>query len=96
MKKRFHKETLFEGYFAACWEYSYLTKKPEYSGRGAVHNRRREWFRKYVEHNLERSSEAELPIISLDDLIPRQVFEKLLQDPNTKFRFKIVIEVKEI
>jgi len=96
MKKHFYKETLFEGYFAACWEYSYLTKNPEYSRRGNAHNRRREWFHKYIEHNLEKSFEAEPLIISLDDMIPRQVFEKLLQNPNTKFRFNIVMEVKEI
>lgn len=95
-EKMHRKETVFEGYYSACWECSYLVKAPEYSNKGKVWNHKRRWFREYLKRILEEKPEAEPCTISLDDLIPRKVFEELLQNPNTKFRFKVVVEAKEI
>lgn len=92
----YRKETVFEGYYSACWECSYLVKAPEYSQKGKVWNHKRKWFREYLEHILGEKPEAEVHTISLDDLIPIEVFAKLLQDPNTKFRFKVVLEAEEL
>lgn len=34
--------------------------------------------------------------ISVDELMPKQVYRKLLTNPNTRFRFKFVVEVEEV
>lgn len=84
----FRKETVFEGYFAARWETSYLSKEFDIP-RGL-----KEWFSEYLQSLLEEKSSPR--IVSFDDILPKQVYKKVLENPRTKFRFKIVVEVEEV
>jgi len=88
----FRKETVFEGYFAAYYESSFLAKEPEYSREGKAWDRTRAWFREYLENLL--TSKPSKYVIGFDDILPKQVYEKLLNNPNTKFHFRIVVEAE--
>ena len=95
---KFRKVTVFEGFYDACWETSYLTKEPECKQKGRIQDYRRRWFREYLQDLVKRKKEPEEEriLVSLDDILPTQVFEELLQDPKTKFRFNINVEVEQI
>jgi hypothetical protein len=56
----------------------------------------RGWFEDYIKSLLERAEVKEPQIISLEDLIPVEVYRRVLQNPKTKFRFRIVVETQEI
>ena len=56
----------------------------------------KEWFEDYIKSLLERPEDKEPQIISLEDLIPVEVYRRVLQNPKTKFRFRIVVEAQEI
>lgn len=84
----FHKEITFEGYFGSCWETSYLSKTYEFSKRCE------KWFKNVLKSLIEmESSESHL---FFDDLIPKEIYKRILEEPKTKFHFKITVEVKEI
>jgi hypothetical protein len=70
-------------------------KKPEYAGRSHTVGRMRESFLEHLKQNLEEPNDQSF-IVSLDDLIPKQVYRKLLENPNAKFRFKFVVEAEEV
>jgi len=92
----FRKETVFEGYFVSFYETSYLSKEPEFVGPGWSWERMRRWFREYLKQKLQEKPEKEPVIISLEDMMPRQVFEKLLKNPDAKFHFKILVKAEEL
>jgi hypothetical protein len=56
----------------------------------------KKWFEDYIKSLLERPEDKEPQIISLEDLIPVEVYRRILQNPKTKFRFRIVVEAQEI
>jgi hypothetical protein len=56
----------------------------------------REWFEDYIKSLLEGREKKEPPTISLEDVIPVEVYRRVLQNPKAKFRFKIVVEAQEI
>ncbi len=93
---RFSKDTVFEGYYTACREYSAIEKEPDYMGRSWAKKHMRKWFLEYLEHTLKDAADQERYSISLDDLIPKQVFKRLLTSPNQKFRFRFAVEAEEI
>jgi hypothetical protein len=43
-----------------------------------------------------KEPDKESSIVNLDDLIPKEVYRKLLRNPNKRFRFKFVVEVEEV
>lgn len=90
------KETVFEGYYSTCWECSFLMRDPDYRGEGYVYDQKRKWLRESIESYLKETPEPKPYIIGLDDLLPRQIFKRLLENPNKKFRFKIIAETEEI
>jgi len=85
----YRKETIFEGYFCSCWETSYLSKHYEIS------KRTEEWFKQHLKELIENSRQPK-EFIFFDDIIPKQVYKKLLKNPKTKFQFEIIVEAKEI
>lgn len=89
------KETIFEGYYTAYYECSWLEKKPQYARRGITYERLRKFFMDRLELNL-KEPDKESSIVNLDDLIPKEVYRKLLRNPNKRFRFKFVVEVEEV
>lgn len=91
----YRKETVFEGYFFADHETAYISTEPEYSYKGKGWNYMRRWFRDYLKHLCEKRLDEESTLVSFEDLMPRQVYEKLLKNLNTRFRFKIVVEAIE-
>jgi hypothetical protein len=94
----FRKETVFEGYIVPHYEALLLEGEPplyldpEFLG----YRNMREWFEDYIKSLLERAEVKEPQIISLEDLIPVEVYRRVLQNPKTKFRFRIVVEAQEI
>jgi hypothetical protein len=48
-----------------------------------------------VRRRAERAEE-EPDIIYFSDIIPTQVFRQLSKEPNTKLRFKIVVEAEQV
>lgn len=85
--KVFRKEVSFEGYFNSCWETSYLSKRYE------IPEKMQEWFKNYLIHLIEEKPSESL--LFFEDIIPKEVYRKLLRNAKTKFRFKITVEVRE-
>jgi len=50
------------------------------------------WFEDCIKSLLEGMGDKEPQIISLEDLIPVEVYRRVLQNAKTKFRFRIVVE----
>jgi len=48
-----------------------------------------------LELNL-KEPEEESSIVELDGLLPKEVYRKLLRNPNKRFRFKFIVEVEEV
>jgi hypothetical protein len=94
----FRKETIFEGYIVPRYEALLLEREPphyldpEFLG----YRHMREWFEGYIKSLLERAEVKEPQIISLEDSIPVEVYRRVLQNPKTKFRFRIILEAQEI
>jgi len=92
------KETIFEGYVVPHYEALLLEREPplyldpEFLG----YRHMKEWFEDYIKSLLERTEDKEPQIISLEELIPVEVYRRVLQNPKTKFRFRIVVEAQEI
>jgi hypothetical protein len=91
------KESIFEGYVVPHYEALLLEREPplyldtEFLG----HRHMKGWFEDYIKSLLERTEVKEPQIISLEDLIPVEVYRRILQNPKTKFR-RIVVEAQEI
>jgi len=92
------KETIFEGYVVPHYEPLLSEREPplylDQEFLGYRHMKR--WFEDYIRSLLERAEDKEPQIISLEDLIPVEVYRRVLQNPKTKFRFRIVVEAREI
>jgi hypothetical protein len=94
----FRKESIFEGHVVPHYEALLLEREPplyldpEFLG----YRHMKEWFEDYIKSLLERAEVKEPQIISLEDLIPVEVYRRVLQNPKTKFRFRIVVEAQEI
>jgi hypothetical protein len=92
------KESIFEGYVVPHYEALLLEGEPplyldpEFLG----YRHMKGWFEDYIKSLLERTEVKETQIISLEDLIPVEVYRRVLQNPKTKFRFRIVVEAQEI
>jgi hypothetical protein len=92
------KESIFEGYVVPHYEALLLEREPppyldpEFLG----YRHMKEWFQDYIKSLLERTEDKEPQIISLEDLIPVEVYRRVLQNPKTKFRFRIIVEAQEI
>jgi len=92
------KESIFEGYVVLHYEALLLERElplyfdPEFLG----YRHMKGWFEDYIKSLLERAEDKEPQIISLEDLIPVEVYRRVLQNPKTKFRFRIVVEAQEI
>jgi hypothetical protein len=92
------KESIFEGYVVPHYEALLLEREPplyldpEFLG----YRHMKGWFEDYIKSLLERTEVKEPQIISLEDLIPVEVYRRVLQNPKTKFRFRIVVEAQEI
>ncbi|MEM3726420.1 MAG: hypothetical protein QXK98_06115 [Candidatus Bathyarchaeia archaeon] len=93
----FRKETVFEGYFVSYYETSCLEKWPAYYLReeGKGHEPMKRWFQELLKQLVEKRKE-EPEIISFEDIIPKEVYERMLQRPLAKFRFRIIVEAEEI
>lgn len=93
----FRKETVFEGYLVSYYETSCLEKEPAsyLKGRRKVHRLMRRWFKEYLIELVEKV-EKKPEIISFDDIIPKEVYGRMPQNPMAKFRFRIVVEAEEI
>jgi hypothetical protein len=91
------KETIFEGYVAPHYEALLLEKEPPFylDTKFLGYRHMKGWFEDYIKSLLERPGN-EHQIISLEDLIPVEVYRRVLQNPKTKFRFRIVVEAHEI
>jgi hypothetical protein len=92
------KETIFEGYVVPHYEALLLEGEPplyldtEFLG----YRHMKGWFEDCIKSLLERAEDKEPQIISLEDLIPVEIYRRVLQNPKTKFRFRIVVEAQEI
>jgi|YelNatPaOPRAMG01_1025707.scaffolds.fasta_scaffold236026_1 hypothetical protein len=92
------KETIFEGYVVPHYEALLLEREPPFylDTKFLGYKHVKEWFEDYIKSLLERRKDKEPQIISLEDLIPVEVYRRVLQNPKTKFRFRIVVEAQEI
>jgi len=92
------KETIFEGYVAPHYEALLLEREPPFylNTKFLGYKHLKKWFEDYIKSLLERRKNKEPQIISLEDLIPVEVYRRILQNPKTKFRFRIVVEAQEI
>ena len=92
------KESIFEGYVVPHYEALLLEREPplyldpEFLGYRHMEG----WFEDYIKSLLERTEVKEPQIITLEDLIPVEVYRRVLQNPKTKFRFRIIVEAQEI
>jgi hypothetical protein len=92
------KESIFEGYVVPHYETLLVEREPplyldpEFLGYRHMEG----WFEDYIKSLLERTEDKEPQIISLEDLIPVEVYRRVLQNPKTKFRFRIIVEAQEI
>jgi len=92
----FRKEKVFEGFFSSDYETSYISKEQEYPiSRDKGQEYMRRWFRHYIQ-DLVIKKEKEKDLLIFEDLIPKQVYQRLLRHPDSKFRFKFTVEAKEI
>jgi hypothetical protein len=91
------KESIFEGYVVPHYEALLLEREPplyldpEFLG----YRHMKEWFEDYMKSLLERAEDKEPQVISLEDLISVEVYRRVLQNPKTKFRFRIVVEAQK-
>jgi hypothetical protein len=93
----FRKETIFEGYIVPHYETLLLEGKPLYLDPEFLGYRHmREWFEGYIKSLLEGREDKAPLTISLEDIIPVEVYRRVLQNPKTKFRFRIIVEAQEI
>ncbi|MEM2202715.1 MAG: hypothetical protein QXG11_07290 [Candidatus Bathyarchaeia archaeon] len=92
----FRKETVFEGYFVSYYETSCLEKEPAsyLKKEGKEHESMKRWFQTLL-RQLTQKRKEEPVIISFEDIIPKEVYERMLQRPTTKFRFRIIVEADE-
>jgi hypothetical protein len=92
------KETIFEGYVVPHYEALLLEREPPFylDTKFLGYKHLKKWFEDYIKSLLERPEDKELQIISLEDLIPVEVYLRILQNPKTKFCFRIVVEAQEI
>jgi hypothetical protein len=92
------KETIFEGYVVPHYEALLLEREPPLSldPKFLGYRHMKGWFEDYIKSLLERAEVKEPQIISLEDLIPVKVYRRVLQNPKTKFRFRIIVEAQEI
>jgi hypothetical protein len=92
------KETIFEGYVVPHYEALLLEREPPpyFDTKFLGYKHLKKWFEDYIKSLLERTEDKESQIISLGDLIPVEVYRRVLQNPKTKFRFRIVVEAREI
>ena len=92
------KETIFEGYVVPHYEALLLEREPPFylDTKFLGYKHLKKWFEDYIKSLLERRKNKEPQIISLEDLIPVEVYRRILQNPKTKFRFRIVVEAQEI
>jgi hypothetical protein len=92
------KETIFEGYVVPHCEALLLEKKSPFylDTKFLGYRHMKGWFENYIKSLLERPEDKEPQIISLEDLIPVEVYLRILQNPKTKFRFRIIVEAQEI
>jgi len=92
------KETIFEGYVVPHYEALLLEREPPFylDTKFLSYRHMKGCFENYIKSLLERPEDKELQIISLEDLIPVEVYLRILQNPKTKFRFRIVVEAQEI
>jgi len=89
------KETVFEGYFVSYYETSCLEKEPAYHLRkeGKGHEPMKRWFQELLKQLWKRGGTRNH---SFEDIIPKQVYERMLQRPIAKFCFRIIVEAEEI
>jgi hypothetical protein len=92
------KETIFEGYVVPHYEALLLEREPPpyFDTEFLGYRHMKEWFEDYIKSLLERTEDKEPQIISLEDLIPLEVYRRILQNPKTKFCFRIIVEAHEI
>jgi hypothetical protein len=92
------KETIFEGYVVPHYEALLLEREPPFylDTKFLGHKHLKKWFENYIKSLLERCKDMEPQIISLEDIIPAEVYRRILQNPKTKFRSRIIVEVQEI
>lgn len=92
----FRKVTFFEGYYVSDYEADYLSKEPEYVGEGKGQEIMREWFRRCLPGLVRKEQDSEPQEVFFEDLMPKEVFRRLSQDLNARFRFRITVETAEI
>jgi hypothetical protein len=92
------KESIFEGYVVPHYEALLLEREPPLylDPEFLSYRHMKGWFEDYIKSLLERTEVKEPQIISLEDLIPVEVYRRVMQNPKTKFRFRIVVEAQEI
>jgi hypothetical protein len=92
------KETIFEGYVVPHYEALLLEKESPFylDTKFLGYKHLKKWFEDYIKSLLERPEDKEPQIISLEDLIPVEVYRRILQNPKTKFLFRIVVDAQEI
>ena len=97
MEKRdrvFRKETVFEGFFSSFCVESHLSKELEWTGKDKGNVTMRRWFQRYLRDLAEKIRDEDG--VSFEDLIPTEVYQRLLQNRGTKFRFRFTVEAEEI
>ena len=92
------KETIFEGYVVLHYEALLLEREPPFylDTKFLGYKHVKEWFEDYIKSLLERCKDMEPQMISLEDIIPVEVYRRILQNSKTKFRSRIIVEVQEI
>lgn len=97
------KETVFEGYYSSCYETDYLSKEPEWQNNGLGDRLMQAWFQRYLKDLAQKcirerveSKDEEPEAIYFSDLFPEPVFRLLSKKPDTKLRFKIVVEAEQV
>jgi hypothetical protein len=94
----FRKESIFEGYVVPHYEALLLEREPPvyFDTEFLGYRHMKGWFENYIKSLLERPEDKEPQIISLEDLIPVEIYRRILQNPKTKFHFRIIVEAQEI
>lgn len=91
----YRKEAVFEGFFTLFYDASYISKEYEYTSKDEGNESVRRWRQSCLQDLAEKEREAEEDV-SFVDLIPKEVYLKLLQNLGTKFRFRFTVEAEEI
>ena len=84
------KETIFEGYLYLDPEQSYITKQYE------IDQPLERWVRNYLHDYISGNVASSGDIVMFEDIMPKEIFEEMLKDLKTKFRFKIIVEVEKM